>query len=75
MPLASQHASGPAESSQAAPKEEEQLAAMEGSWGVWGVVPMAESFRAAGKKPMGGGGGSDLLGKEGSLAQHILNQR
>ena len=37
-----------------AASKEEEVAAMEGIWGVWDVVPVAESFKATGKKPIGG---------------------
>ena len=34
--------------------KEEEVAAMEGVWDVWGVVPVAEAWRATGRKPIGG---------------------
>ena len=34
--------------------KEEEVAAMEGIWDVWDVVPMAEAWRATGRKPIGG---------------------
>ena len=33
--------------------KEEEVAAMEGVWDVWGVVPVAEAWRATGHKPIG----------------------
>ena len=34
--------------------KEQEVAAMEGVWDVWGVVPVAESLRVAGRKPIKG---------------------
>ena len=34
--------------------KEEEVAAMEGIWGVWDVVPVAAPFKAAGKNPIWG---------------------
>ena len=34
--------------------KEEEVAAMEGVWDVWDVVPVAESWKATGRKPIKG---------------------
>ena len=34
--------------------KEEEVTAMEGVWNVWGVVPVAEAWKATGRKPIGG---------------------
>ena len=34
--------------------KDEEVAAMESVWDVWGVVPVAEAWRAMGRKPLGG---------------------
>ena len=34
--------------------KEEEVAAMEGVWDVWGVAPVAEAWQATGRRPIGG---------------------